>query len=339
MVAALAPTSSGATQESSPAAGPQPVAVVSETIFDFGVIARGSTQRHTFAIENQGDAPLEILRFRSTCPCTLGTYDETILPGATGKVEIILDATTIEGPGQGNATIITNDPKNPSITFVLKTTSKSSVGIEPSAFRFTAHQYFDGEGAIAATLYSLDGKDFSITDAVSPSSSIEVEVREATQQERKLGRPGQQYRLIARLSSDAPVGPLSGFIRLSFDHPAQSASVIPVSGFVRPVMAATPPTMDLGQFALGASREVSFHIQHFTDWEVEITEITINLPGVETSVRPGKTEREFYGVLTFTPQVPKGPFRAVATIVTTAKTGATLEVPITGTVVEETAAN
>lgn len=316
----------------------KPKAVAPETIFDFGVIPRGTAHQHAFKIENQGDATLQILSFNANCACIVADYPKTIAPGASGEVTVELDSTTIEGAGQGMAVITTNDPDNPQLQFVLKAVSQSHIGYEPSAFRYQdVHRHFDGDGAISSTFFSVDGEDFTITGVESPSKYLDVSYREATDDERIPDRPGKQYRLTAVLAKDAPVGPISGYIKVMFDHPIQHATVLPVSGFMRPVLAATPAEVKLGEFSIGDEpRLVKVHIKHFTVWDVKVEKVEIDLPGVETSIEDSDARGVYYAVFKFTPAVPKGPFSTVARVITNAKADNIVEIPFSGTVVDAT---
>jgi hypothetical protein len=325
-------TAAQSQQESSSA--PRPKAVVAETTFDFGTVTRGTTHRHAFVVENQGDAPLQIVSFNSTCACIVAEYDETIAPGATGQVVIELDSTTIEGAGQSLAQITTNDPDLALVRFVVKATSSSAIGYSPNSFRwYDMHRHFDGEATLASTFFSVDGEDFAIKSVTSPSPYVEVSFREATPEEREGGHPGKQYRVSATLSKEAPVGPLSGYIAVDLDHPVQRGTVLPISGFVRPVLAATPHEVKLGEVSLEQVLEVKIHIRHFTVWDVAIEKVEIDLPGVETSFETTKTPFEYYAVFRFTSAVPKGPFAATGKVTTTAKADAVLEIPISGTII------
>ena len=53
-----------------------------------------------------------------------------------------------------------------------------------------------------------------------------------------------------KLANNAKVGPLADYVTVHTNHPKQKMVQIPVSGFVRPVMAVTPPTADFGKIEL-----------------------------------------------------------------------------------------
>lgn len=59
----------------------------SETEFDFGEVNEGDVVEHKFQFKNTGNAPLTILKARSTCGCTIPEYpEEPIPPGGSGEI-------------------------------------------------------------------------------------------------------------------------------------------------------------------------------------------------------------------------------------------------------------
>ena len=53
------------------------------------------------------------------------------------------------------------------------------------------------------------------------------------------------------LSKEAPVGPVADHVLVRTNHPKQKRIEIPVSGFVRPMVAVTPPAVNFGKVDTG----------------------------------------------------------------------------------------
>ncbi len=116
MVSWLAATSVLAQESGAEGAGaPRPKMFVESASFDLGDINPGSIVQHEFIIENQGQAPLELLDVRPGCGCTAASFDESIAPGGTGKVlmkmRIYQEWAGLEI--SKSVWLVTNDPDSP----------------------------------------------------------------------------------------------------------------------------------------------------------------------------------------------------------------------------------
>jgi hypothetical protein len=96
--------------------GPYPKAVVDETDYDFGRMEVGEEQSHVFTIRNEGEAPLVIVKGKTTCQCTISEVESGAkAPGESVKVTLTWKPTVeAEQFGKG-ADIFTNDPQNETI--------------------------------------------------------------------------------------------------------------------------------------------------------------------------------------------------------------------------------
>jgi hypothetical protein len=84
-----------------PADGPQPKITVSETFYNFGSIGPDEVAQRTFAIRNDGDAPLTISRAYTTCGCTIAEFSASVIPpGKVAEVTLIFDAGFHDSRGQ-----------------------------------------------------------------------------------------------------------------------------------------------------------------------------------------------------------------------------------------------
>ena len=89
------------------------------TKFDFGQIMDSSKVTTVFHCKNTGKKNLELLRVKSSCGCTLGKPDKTLLkPGETTNIVVTYNPAGREGEDEKTVTIISNDPYNQ--TVVLK---------------------------------------------------------------------------------------------------------------------------------------------------------------------------------------------------------------------------
>lgn len=288
--------------------GSGPSAVVAEPVIDAGELPVGEPAEAEFLIENQGDEPLEILRVQPACGCTVAEYDETIAPGETGRVRAVVDTTSEIGPNSKLVTVVTNDPDNPQIRLTIESDVKAFVALQPGYARFASFVQSDRDQSIPQILWTDSFEELEITGVESSEPWLEVTYREATEAERVVAGAGKQWRVDVTLAKTAPIGPVAERALLRTNHPQQKVVEIPVSGFVRPIVAVLPPDLDLGRIDTADPKQHGVLVRNFgsTPLEVELAESTVG--GVDVSVETLEVGQQFRLVLTPTIDMAKGPF-------------------------------
>lgn len=310
----------------------QPKAVTVEPIKDVGTVAKGEKVVHDFVIRNEGDAVLEVTNVQPACGCTVAEFDKTIAPGQTGKVHAVLDTSTFNGPIAKGVSVFTNDPATPRFELTIRAKVEPYISVKPGYARYITVQGEAKEGNIVQTLWSPDGTPMEITGVESPWPFLKVTYREATPEERLPNVKAKQWRVEMKLSNDARVGALSEYVTVHTTHAKQKVVQIPVSGFVRPVMAVTPPVADFGAFELKEPVRKALNVRNFATEPIKITGIEQNLKGIEAKVEPLEDGREYQVRLVLNPELGKGPFNGKITIRTDSPKVPTLEVELKGTV-------
>ncbi|MGB0595494.1 MAG: DUF1573 domain-containing protein [Rubripirellula sp.] len=117
----------------------KPIAVVSDTEFDFGMVNPHSTLTHDFLIQNDGDAPLQLNVAKTSCKCTMGDLEkEVLLPGEATSVTMTWNTGYQAEEYKQTAMIVTNDPLRSSIIFTVQGDVKAKfVAPEQIAFNTT----------------------------------------------------------------------------------------------------------------------------------------------------------------------------------------------------------
>ncbi|RMF43361.1 MAG: DUF1573 domain-containing protein [Planctomycetota bacterium] len=102
------------------AKGTPRVEVVGGTDYDFGVMQHGDTLSKEFVFRNIGDGPLSLNMGGSTCKCTVGELDRSVLqPGEETVVKLTWTANTVLADFGQTATIVTNDPLQPEVQLTV----------------------------------------------------------------------------------------------------------------------------------------------------------------------------------------------------------------------------
>lgn len=93
------------------AVGTPRVEVLGGTSFSFGNMQLGQSMSHEFPFRNGGNGPLVLTMGTSTCKCTIGDLDKSILqPGEETKIKLTWTPKAQSSDFSQSATIITNDP-------------------------------------------------------------------------------------------------------------------------------------------------------------------------------------------------------------------------------------
>jgi hypothetical protein len=80
-----------------------------ETDFNFGSVNEGDVVKHTFKLKNVGNQPLLITDIRTTCGCTVPTWNKSpIAANASDQVEVKFDTKGKENEQVKKITIIAN---------------------------------------------------------------------------------------------------------------------------------------------------------------------------------------------------------------------------------------
>jgi hypothetical protein len=186
-------------------------------------------------------------------------------------------------------------------------------------------------GVVENIFYSPLFEELKITGVESPFPFLDIQVRDATEAELRSDGQGPQYVLTMTLDyNKASVGPLTGEVAVHTNHPKQKTAWLKVSGFVRPLLAVTPPVADYGDIEQPERMTTNFLVKSFAPFDVAVTKVEQNIEGAEakfTALEEGKV----YNVeLRFDPKMPKGDFRGMLKIYTDSKDQPIVEVPLSG---------
>ena len=312
----------------------KPKAVAVEPIKDVGFVGKGDMAIHEFVIRNDGDAPLELREVRAACGCTVADFDKAIAPGKTGKVRVTLDTKSFNGPTAKGVTVYTNDPAAPTMELTVRADVGQFVKIKPGYARFISVQGEEKEGKIVQTLWTPDKSPLQIVKVESPYPFLNVRFWEAKPEERLAENADQQqWKVEIHLSNDAPVGPLTEPVKVNTSHPKQKLVQIPVSGFVRPVMAVTPPVVDMGQVNGTNPVKFSLNVRNFATEPIKVTGISGDVQGLDAKIEPLQEGREYTVQVTFQPAAQKGPVNGKLTLTTDSKKVPSIEVQLKGSVI------
>lgn len=308
--------------------------VIPEPVHDAGKVAKGEKISHDFAIRNDGEAPLEISDVRPACGCTVADFDKTIAPGETGSVRAVLDTMTFDGPISKSITVYTNDPVNPKLQLAVKAEVQPYLFMQPGYARFVQAQKSE-PGRVKQIVYTTTFDDLQITRVESPYPFLDVTYRKATEaDEPREHAVGPQWILEMTLDyGRAPVGTLADYVTIHTNHPSQPIAKLPISGFVRPLIAVTPTAADFGEIEVSEPQNASMLIHSFAPENVQVTAAETDVPGVELEVTPIEEGKKYALSVTLSPEMPKGRFDGTIKVKTDSPKTPLIEIPLRGTAI------
>jgi hypothetical protein len=90
-----------------------PVIKFEQENYDFGKIIQGEKVSYTFTFKNEGKANLIVSSAKASCGCTVADPPkEPIVPGATGKINVVFDSNGKSGHVSKSISVITNCEPN-----------------------------------------------------------------------------------------------------------------------------------------------------------------------------------------------------------------------------------
>lgn len=312
----------------------QPQAVISEPVHEAGTVAKGDKINHSFTIRNEGQATLEITDVQPACGCTVAEFDREIAPGEEGTVRAVLDTSTFDGPIAKSIAVLTNDSVNPKLNLSVRAKVEPYLFVKPGYARFVQAQKSD-PGVVEQIVYTASFDDLEITKIDSPYPFLEATYRKAGENDEPQPE-GQGNQWVVTLTLDygtAPVGTLAGYLNVHTNHPEQAIARIPVSGFVRPMIVATPEKAEFGQIEIQAAQNATVLLRSFAEEQVQMGPVTTDVPGVQVSLEPVEEGRRYNLQLTLPEDMPKGGFSGTITVQTDNPKVPAITVPLSGTVI------
>lgn len=311
---------------------------VEEPLYETPPTIPGETVEHVFRFRNEGDAPL-VVKNVATSRADLEAWaePETVAPGESGTVRARLDTEMLRGKAEVGIAVFTNDPDQERTELTIRYEMRPVVQAHPGSARWIMVQ--GEEPGTITQIVGAPGEDHvRVTGVDVDHPGIEAEIRPADDSERRddLG-DGGQWSIDLTVGSDAPVGAITGFVRIRTDHPVQKTVAVPVSGFVRPQLHVEPAIADLGVVQTAHKTRWTLQLRNFGTKPVRVAAVDTDLPGTTVTVSPveGKEGHRFLLELVMDPAgLEAGRFDGTVVVETDSPVAPRLEVPLFGRIAE-----
>lgn len=226
-----------------------PSLYLAQTSWDAGSVVQGTISEQRFEIVNRGKAPLSI-RIVPDCSCFTLNYPETIAPGSTGLLSVLMSSKDFKGPQQKGLFVYTDDPE------------RAVTRIDVKSYVRPVHRVLGGpeggvlemtENGASATFYFITEEDQPVeilsTQVYGVSGVARTEKWEGMLADPEMNEPmmpRKGYKVSVLLSPSAVRGRIPASLIVETNHP-----LIPVSSRVFNVqrgVASFPSTLYFGEF-------------------------------------------------------------------------------------------
>jgi len=189
------------------------------TSLDFGTMKRASSRSHGFRFKNVGLGPLELSVKGSTCKCTIGSLEKSVLaPGEETNVSLNWTAEGNLADFSQTATIGTNDPRKLEVQLSIHGKIGQNCVIEPQELNFGE---FSARDTFTKTfkVYSYEESSFTLRSywAELEEKHIKVsnEIRKLTAGEIPEHADARYIAEVkVEVSPGLPAGPVNGQVRI-----------------------------------------------------------------------------------------------------------------------------
>lgn len=211
--------------------------VVGEDEYDFGSMLHGTEMSHDFRFRNAGDAPLTLEMGDSSCKCTVGELDKTVLqPGEETDVTLTWSAKSVTRDFGQYANIKTTDVHNPEIKLSIFGQITEVVSVVPRVLRLDSISDTEvTERKLMVYTYSKDIDTLKLswtddsTDKLVELTQTQIDVSDITDADHK--NAVGAYEIKFKLKPGMPLGSLGANIQLRTNREERIGVLeIPVRG-------------------------------------------------------------------------------------------------------------
>ncbi|MCA9131699.1 MAG: DUF1573 domain-containing protein [Planctomycetales bacterium] len=306
------------------ASGKPVVEVIGGAEYLFGTMQHGQSLSHEFIFRNAGDGPLNLEMGQSTCKCTVGELNSSVLqPGEQTPVTLTWTAQAVMPDFGQSATIHTNDPAHPEVQLYVRGQIADSFVVEPSSLNL-------GDIAVADTVqrtfhvftYLEDSEaidNFAWSDAKT-SNLVKFSVRKVDLDAAQFPDHPHAFavhEVQVNIAAGLPLGPIHPSITFSTDQGDKIGIIeVPVTGRVTgDIMVVGGPSYDSNRSLLtigtvrsnvGAEVSLTLSVQGAQRDQVQPEVVSINPEdALQVTVGEGKLvgTRKFFPIRFV---VPKG---------------------------------
>ena len=282
--------------------GAKPVARVSADVYDFGLLYPHSQASHTFTVFNDGESPLELQVYDSTCKCTVGKLKQRFVdPGSSTSVTLTWNTGYQEQDYTQSVTLKTNDPRKKMLSLSVRGTVRAAL-VMPDKLSMTRCDL--GERAVAEFwVYSQMWPDFAIEDietdlnafewTVEPGSVQSADIKDASAVAAWRVKVTSQQISYGQFAADVTltIDPRNGEPKIKRTLPA-AGSVRPPISFVSPHLH-TEEGLVIGTVVSGEEKQFHINVKARNAGNREIRVLDFEPKEIRVSIAPSQRKGSY----------------------------------------------
>lgn len=260
--------------------------------YEFGKVSSGTVVKHDFIFTNVGTLMLEVSDVHPGCGCTTaGAWTRQVQPGQTGSIPIQFNSANFSGAVQKYVTVTCNDPAQPTTILHLKGTLWKPIDVNQQYVIFNP----------PADSQTVETRPVRIVNNMDQPLTLEspVSANRAFTAELKTLVPGKEFELTISTVPPLPYGSVQGPITIKTS--ATNMPVISINAVAmiqQPVMV-SPAQLMLPAGPLGPNSKFGVTIRNNSATNMTLSDLAINLEGVDVHVMELQTGRVFNVLLSF----------------------------------------
>ncbi len=252
---------------------------------DFGRIMAGSELIHEYRFINTGTGPLEILKVKAGCGCTVvGQHDRIVPPGATGRIPISVHSKKSNGKVNKSIVVHTNIA-GPDATVRLRVQAEvwHPVEVSPSLASFGRLSKEQIQRGALRRLIMVNNMEGMAQPAIVESTN------DLFAAELKVLEPGKKFELLVRITPPLEPGRHSGTIEISTGIAETPNLRVPVHVNVPAEVEVIPQKLRLPS-KLGSGVTRSIQIRNNSCTPLKISDLAVSSAALTTRlevIKPG----------------------------------------------------
>lgn len=269
-----------------------PRLVVTDRVFDFGTVQKGTSLRHDFIIHNRGNAPLDISEVRPACGCTTaGEWTRTLAPGASGSIPVKFDSAQFSGPITKTVTVISNDPATPETVLEIKGIVRSPVMVSNPVIIFPALTDPTQSATRSVTIrHEIEGA-LKLSDLTCDKPNFKPVLKEIV--------PGRDFELQVTTVPPFESGTHTARIALKTSNADMPTIIVQAVVTVLPAVQIAPTELMIPIAKLAAPEKRYIVVLNHRGGDLQLSDLETNARGVDFSVQRNPDGRQFTIALTF----------------------------------------
>lgn len=276
--------------------------------YDMGVIENYEIAVQKMPVYNRGTAPLKITRVSTSCGCTSGEMETSVIPpGGEGNLIIRVDPARIPGFfAEKVLTLYTNDPTNPSPSLHVATHVKPEVELVPEVLDFGKIPV-KHSGEFTARIRQLQDDAVEIKSAALGRDVTAITIESKLAPENEWAVPGKrEFIITVKIAPGAPVGIYDETIWVNTNITRYANIPLKFRGEILGPYSVTPRAVAVRNLEPGITQQGVLFIQ--SEKPMKVTGLTNSNSAVTTAFQAGEQPNTF----TFNLSVPeRTPNRAI----------------------------